>query len=159
GYIAESSQAGTRDSWRSTYAAVAYLAGHSNITHKQLEAVNWNPARENLTTWGTDLSLIPLKVTTLTGNSADKVNRPEAASDRQDYANAIKIYGELFSSSDVDERTRDFSRSRLAALKEEQLLSKDEWINFLPADDKDPNWTLMDDKVRRLPDGALEVES
>jgi hypothetical protein len=124
-----------------------------------LEAVNWNPARENLCGWGTDLSLMPLKVAATTGTSADQVNRAEAASDRQDYANAIQVFTEISNSSDADERTREFSRSRLIALKEEQLLSKGEWIDFMPKDDKDPNWALMGDKIQRLPDGALEVES
>jgi len=159
GYVAEPSQATIRDGWRSTYAAVAYLAGHYDVARKQLEAVNWKPQPENLTAWGSDLSLMPLRVAALTGTSADKVNRAEADSDRQDFANALKLYTELSNSSDADERTREFSRSRLTALKEEQLLAKGEWIDFLPADDKDPNRALMGDKVRRLPDGALEVES
>jgi hypothetical protein len=159
GYIAEPSQAQTRDGWRSTYAAVAYLGGHLDVARKQLEAVNWKPWPQNLTAWGTDLSLMPLKVAALTGNSADKVNRAEADSDRQDFANAIKIYNELSNSSAADERTREFCRSRLTALKEEQLLSKGEWIDFLPTGTNDSNWVLVGDKVRRVGDGALEVES
>ena len=160
GYIAAPSQAWIRDNyWRSTYAAVAYIAGHNDVARKQLEALHWNPARENLCGWGTDLSLMPLKVAATTDSSADQVTRAENASDRQDYANAIKIFTEISDSSDADERTREFSRSRLAALKEEQLLSKGEWIDFMPKDDKDPNWALMGDKIQRLSDGALEVES
>jgi hypothetical protein len=159
GYIAEPSQDSTRNGWRSTYAAVSYLAGHYDLTRKQLEAVNWNPVRENLAAWGKDLSLMPLEVAAVTGSSADKVNRAEAASERQDFANAIKIFTEVSDSSDADERTREFSRSRLVALKEEQVLSKGEWIDLLPTGDKDPNWAIMGDKIRRLPDGALEVES
>jgi hypothetical protein len=124
-----------------------------------LEALDWKPAHESLTGWGTDLSLMPLKVAALSGNSASQVKQAEEAFNRQELDTPLKIYAELNSAADTDERTREFSRCRLAALKQEQALAKGEWIELLPAGEKDPNWELGGDKVRRLADGAVEVES
>ena len=159
GYLAEPSQKQWQDGWRSSYAAVAYLAGEHETARKQLEALNWKPVRANLTAWGTDLSLMPLKVAALTGKTADQVSRAESKCREGDLAAAMKVYAELSSAPDTDERTREYSRSRLAALKQEEQLAKGEWIDLLPADEKDPNWEFAGDKVRRLADGAVEVES
>ena len=159
GYLAMSSQPESRRAWGSAYAAVAFIAGKYDIARKQLEALDWNPVHENLTGWGADLSLMPVKVAALTGASADAVKRAEAAYERGDLAAPIQIYNELNSAADTDERTREFSRSRLAALQQEQSLAKGEWIELMPASDKDPNWAFDGDKLRRLSDGALEVES
>ena len=159
GYLAEPSQEQSKAGWRSTYAAVAFLAGDYPVAREQLEALNWKPVHENLTAWGTDLSLMPLQVAALTGKSADQVSRAESRYSQEDLGTAVKVYSELNASPETDERTRQFSRSRLAALKQEELLAKGEWIDLLPADAQDPNWEFAGDKVRRLPDGALEVES
>jgi hypothetical protein len=159
GYLVEVSQKQAQTGWRSSYSAVAFLAGRYDVARKQLEALNWSPTHENLTGWGTDLSLMPLKVAALTGAWADQVKRAESSYDRRDLTLPVQVYAELGSSSDTDERTRQFSRCRLAALKQEQQLAKGEWIELMPTDDKDPNWAFDGDKVRRLTDGALEVES
>jgi hypothetical protein len=159
GYVAEPSLKPWQDGWRSCYAAVAYLAGEYETAREQLEAVNWKPAREKLTAWGTDLSLMPLKVAALTGKSGEQVSRAESKYSEGDLAAPAKLYAELSSAPETDERTREYSRCRLAALKQEQQLAKGEWIDLLPADEKDPNWEFAGDKVRRLADGAVEVES
>jgi len=157
GYIAEPSQESKRNDWRSTYAAVAYLAGKYGVAREQLEAMNWKPVRKNLSGWGVDLSLMPLKVATLTGKSADLAKRAEASYARGNLVEAIKLYTDMNASAQGLEQ--EFSRSRLAALKEEEVLAKGEWIDLLPAADKDPNWEMFDVKARRLSDGAIEVES
>jgi hypothetical protein len=159
GYLAAPSEAPRRDGWRSTYAAVAYLAGEYPVARAQLEALHWQPLPQNLTAWGTDLSLMPLKVAALTGKSSNEVQRAEAGYEQQDLVTALKVYAELSASTEADERTIQFSRCRLAALKQEEQLAKGEWIDLLPADDKDPNWELLGSTVRRVPEGALEVES
>jgi hypothetical protein len=159
GYLAEPSQAQWRDGWRSTYAAVAYLAGDYNAAREQLEAVNWKPVPENLTGWGVDLSLMPLKVAALTGTAGAKVEAAEESYDLRDLAEAIELYTKLNTAADTDEQTREFCGRRLAALQQEKLLAKGEWIDLMPADDKDPNWVFWGGKLRRLSDGALEVES
>jgi hypothetical protein len=159
GYLTEPSQAQSRDGWRSTYAAVAYLAGDYKVAREQLEAVNWKPAPENLTGWGTDLSLMPLKVAALTGKAGARVEAAEESYDLRDFAEAIELYTKLNTAPETDDQTREFCGRRLAALQQEKLLAKREWIDFMPADDKDPNWAFWGGKLRRLSDGALEVES
>ena len=159
GYIAAPTEKKNQNGWRSTYAAVAYLAGKYEAARKQLEALNWKPLPRNLTGWGTDLSLMPLKVAALTGESGGRVARAETSADQLDLGDAVKVYSELNESADSDERTKQFSRSRLAALKQEQLLAKGQWLNFLPTDAKDPNWSLRDNNLRWLDDGSVEVSS
>jgi len=159
GYLAEPTQRQKQDGWRSTYLAVAYLAGEYRVAREQLEALNWKPEPESLTGWGTDLSLVPLKVAALTGKSADQVSRAESRYSQGDLATPMELYAALSAAPEADDRTREFSRGRLAALKQEERLAKGEWIDLLPADEKDPNWEFGRAKVRRLADGALEVES
>jgi len=159
GYIAEPSQAGTQRGWRSTYAAVAFLAGHPEVARTQLEAVDWLPVRNSLTQWGRDLSLMPLQVAGLTGKAAAQVTRAEASYERFRVADATKIYSQLVNSAEADERTKELSRCRLAGLKQEQRLAKGEWVEWMPEGTNDVNWTCHDDKLRRLEDGAIEVES
>lgn len=159
GYLIEPSKAQWRDGWRSTYAAVAFLAGDYKVAREQLEAVNWKPVRFNLTGWGTDLSDMPLKVAALTGNSGGKVEAAEENYVLRDYSEAIEAYTALKTATETDERTREFSRHRLAEMQQEKLLARGEGIELMPADDKDPNWEFCGGKLRRLQDGGLEVES
>lgn len=129
------------------------------MSREQLDALHWKPVRESLTAWGTDLSLMPLKVAALTGKSVDQVSRAESRYRDGNLVTPVKVYAALDSAPEADDRTREFSRCRLAALKQEVRLAKGEWIDLLPAGEKDPNWKFGGDKVPRLPDGALEVES
>lgn len=159
GYLAEPSKAQWRDGWRSTYAAVAYLAGDYKVAREQLEAVNWKPVRFNLTGWGTDLSDMPLKVAALTGNLGGKVEAAEESYVLRDFSEAIEAYTSLKTATETDEQTREFSRHRLAEIQQEKRLAKGEWIDLMPADDKDPNWEFWGGRIRRMQDGGLEVES
>jgi hypothetical protein len=159
GYIAAPSQQATRDGWRSSYATVAYFAAKYDVARDQFEALNWKPWPRNLTGWGVDLSLMPLKVAALTGASATKAARAEASYDRHQAAEAARLYGELSSAAEADERTREFCRHRLAALREEALLAKGEWIDLVPKDEKDLNWVTPRGKVRQIGNGAVELEA
>lgn len=159
GYIAEPSQAETRPGWRSTYAAVAFLAGHPEVARTQLEAVNWQPVRINLTDWGKDLSLMPLQVAGLTGKAGARVAQAEKSYEQFRLNEAIRIYSEIRTSAEADERTKGLCRSRLAGLEQEQRLAKNQWVDWLPESTNDVNWACDDEKLRRLEDGALEVES
>jgi hypothetical protein len=138
---------------------VAYLAGDYAVARAQMEALHWEPVRNNLTAWGVDLSLLPQKVGALTGKSAEQVKNAESKYSQGDLATPLKIYAELSASADADGLTREYSRCRLAALQQEALLAKGEWMDLMPTDEKDPNWVISVDKMRRLPDGALEIES
>ena len=157
GYLAETAKQANSNGWRAPYATVAYFAGRYDVARKQLEALGWKSS--DLTGWGVDLSLMPLKVAALTGSSSNEVQRAETAYRQLQLEQARKMFSDVEASPDTDERTRQFCEARLAALKQELALAKGDWVDLLPADDKDPNWVLFGDKVRRLEDGALEVSA
>jgi hypothetical protein len=159
GYIKQAVQGELCDQWRSGYTIVAFLGGHYETARKQLELLNWKLSPHSFQGWGTDLSLLPLKVAALTGSSAGEVKRAEESFSLLDLPQATKIYTELAGSTNTDERTRQFSRARLEGLKQETRLAKGEWIEFLPAGEADPNWVIINERLRRLSDGALEVEA
>jgi hypothetical protein len=137
---------------------VAYLGGQFETAREQLEAIDWILQPGRRTGWGADLSLMPLKVAALTGKSAEQVRRAESRYNQGDLTAAVKVFSEL-GASESDARTSQYVRCRLASLKQEEHLAKGGWIDLLPADNQDPNWELGESKVRRLSDGALEVES
>jgi hypothetical protein len=159
GYIAAPSQAAPRDGWRSTYSAVAYLAGKYDVARKQLEAINWQPARPNLTGWGADLSLMSLEVAARTGSLAPQIEEAESRRDNGDIAAALQLYTRLKAATNADERTREFIRDRLATLELEKRLQAGEWVDFMPPDTNFTGWCVVRGKCKRLPDGALEVQS
>lgn len=159
GYIAEPAQAATRDGWRSTYLAVAHLAGHNDVARQQLEALNWTPWARNLEDWHADLSLLPLEVAARTGTLSNEVGRAETRCENWEVAEALKIYEKLAADTGADTRTRDFIRHRLATLRLEAKLDQNEWVDFLPGTDEDPAWVFICGKSRRLPDGAVEVQA
>jgi len=72
---------------------------------------------------------------------------------------ATRLYEEVASAPNADERTRVFCSNRLAALGQETLLAKGEWIALTPKDEKDVNWVTALGKVRRFENGAVEIES
>src|SRR5439155_25858420 len=159
GYISEPSQSENRDGWRSTYAAIAYLAGHYDVSRTQMEAVNWSPARRSLSGWGKDLSLLALEVAARTSAHSNRIAQAEKSYHRGDLPQAISIYDELLASDAPDSRTGDYCRCRLATLRREEQLAKGEWIDLLPVSAKDPDWAIGDERLlRRLEDGALEVK-
>jgi hypothetical protein len=157
GYIADPSQPDSRNGWRNSYSIVAYLAGQYAVARQQLEALNWKPV--NLTGWGSDLSLMPLKIAALTSPCSNQVERAETAYEQLDLEKGRKLFAEIDSSQSADDRTRQFCQARSDALKQELTLARGDWVDLLPADDKDPNWVFFEDKVRHLEDGGLEVSS
>ena len=156
GYVAEPSWEKSRTWWRSTYSAVAYLAGKYSVARTQLEALNWEPQAYNLSGWGTDLSLMPLEVAARTGTAGTKVSAAESSCRRGNVNDALQRYQEL--AADNDERTATFARHRVAALELEKRLRDGEWVNLIPSQTNDPAWMFSFGAVRSLPDG-LEVES
>jgi hypothetical protein len=159
GYIARPALPSDRDGWRSVYAAVAFLAGKYDVARVQLEALGWNPWPNKLTGWGVDLSLMPLEVAARTGPIGDEIVAAESKWTRGETTAALKAYTRLNAATNLDDRTREFIRRRLASLAMEQRLQAGGWVDFLPAADDDPNWDFQRGKARRLSDGALEVES
>jgi len=145
--------------WRSAYATVAFLAGHLDVARTQLEALHWHPNAQPTTGFGRDLTLLPLQVAALTGSNAAQVLRAERAYSHRDFGDASKAYSELAGAADADDRTREFSRARLAALQQEAALARGEWVPFLPASPQDPNWQFDRGKVQCLSDGSVEIES
>jgi hypothetical protein len=158
GYIAEPTQEKIQPGWRTTYAAVAYLAGHYDIARQQLQALHWQPVSENLTDWGVDLSLMPLQVAAFTGKASALARHAESSYVQFDLPNALSSYTQLSSSPDADEPTRLLCRARLAALTQELALARGDWVDLLPSGTNDPNWVLAGTKLTRLDDGALEVQ-
>jgi hypothetical protein len=158
GYIAEPTQAASQYGWRSSYSVVAYLAGKYDVARKQLEAINWQPKRWNLSGWGTDLSLMPLEVAARTGPLASRVDTAESSYRANDLARAWRLYSELTNATNADDRTRAFIRDRLATLALEQRLQKGEWVDFLPSGADFPGWCLARGQFKQLSDGALEVQ-
>ncbi len=159
GYVADPSQAALRDGWRSTFVAVAHLAGHDNVAREQLEALNWQPWSRNLEDWHADLSLLPLEVAAHTSAWSNEVSRAEAHSRNWEVAEALQIYEKLAAATGADARTRDFIRHRLATLSLEAQLAQGDWVDFLPGSDEDPAWVFTCGKTRRLPEGAVESQA
>jgi len=158
GYIAEPSQSTARDGWRGIYSAVAFLAEKYDVSRKQLEALDWKPQPWNLGGWGADLSLMPLEVAARTGQSGARITEAESARRRGELAQAVLLYTNLVAARNLDERTSEFARHRLATLRIEQRLQSGDWVNLLPARENDLAWNVVLGKTERLPDGALEIE-
>jgi len=159
GYIRQSADyPGTRDSWRSTYVAIAYLAGKYEVARKQLETINWSPGRWNLAGWGHMLNLLPDEVAALTGSLGSRVETAEQAYDREDFSRAISLFTDLQTVTNTDARTRDFIRERLAALRVEEQLQKGGWVDLMPGDTNLSGWVVDYGKPTRTADGALEIE-
>jgi hypothetical protein len=157
GYIAEPSRVADREGWRSTYVAVAYLAGKLDVAASQLEALHWQPLTRYLCGWGADLSLVPLEVAARTGPLAKRIETAETARYGGDLDAALQAYAELAVAAEG--RARAFVLDRLATLKLEQGLQRGGWVDFLPADESLSGWKSLRGECRRLPDGALEVKS
>jgi hypothetical protein len=158
GYLAASSQAQYRAGWRTSYAVVAYFAKKYDVARTQLEALDWKLSPQNLTAWNVDLSLMPLEVAARTGSLGKEISDAEASFSNGDISSAQKKETAL-DIAGADARTKEFIQLRLTQLAAEQRLHNGEWVDLLPASDHDPDWVFSFGKARRLPDGALEVES
>ena len=159
GYIAAPAQAGSRNGWRRTYASVAYLAGQYETARQQLEALHWQTEPRNLSGWGTDLSLMTLEVAARTGPLAGQINAAESVRSEGDIAGALQHYTRLAAMTNADARTRAFIQDRLVTLGMKKRLDLGEWVDFMPTGTNFPGWYVERGQCRRLPDGALEVES
>ena len=159
GYIAEPKQAEFRDGWRTTYAAVAFLAGKYNVARTQLEAIGWQPWRSNLANWGRDLSFMPLEVAARTSAVGQQIDAAEKHFRKGNDSAALRLYTDLDTATNIDERTREFIQDRLATLQLEQHFQSGEWIDFLPTGNKLAGWTGERGKFTAAADGALEVQS
>jgi hypothetical protein len=157
GYIAEPVEAHDRNGWRTSYAVVSFFAGKYDVARQQLEALDWKPAPGHLSSWGVDLSSMPLEVAARTGSLGAQVSAAEAARASGDVSAALKQYSDLGSAA-ADARSGEFIRRRVATLGIEQRLRKGEWVELMPSGDQDPDWTYSFGKAHRLADGALEVQ-
>jgi hypothetical protein len=158
GYVAEPTQEGHRRGWRTSYAAVAYFAGHYDVARRQLEAIDWKLAPAAMTSWGVDLSPMPLEVAARTGPLGAGVAAAEAARVAGDRASALRMFSELDAKRTTDARTREFIQIRLSRLTDEQHLAEGKWISLMPANDQDTNWVYSFGDARRNADGSLDVE-
>lgn len=159
GYLAAPAQTQYRDGWRTSYAIVAYFAKKYGVARTQLEALDWQPSPPSLSGWSVDLSLMPLEVAARTGPFGAEISDAEALRDRGITQKALKEYSDLENAAGADARTKEFIQLRLRQLTAEQALHNGEWVDLLPASGNDPDWVFSFGNVRRLPDGALEVES
>jgi hypothetical protein len=159
GYIAEPSQAETRDGWRTTYSVVAFLAGKYDVARTQLEAIHWQPWPQNLQNWGRDLSLMTEEVAARTGAQGQEIAAAETRYQNGNLSIAKRLYSECAGQTNIDERTRNFVQDRLATIEMEQRLQTGEWVNFLPAEENLTGWMVQCGKFKPLATGALEVQA
>lgn len=159
GYIAATTKTNDQDGWRSTYSAVAYLAGNYDAARTQLEALNWKPWPGNLNNWGTDLSLMPSEVAARTSPLGPQISVAESNRNNGEFGAALQIYSRLPTSTIAEERARLFVQDRMVTLELERRLQGGLWIDFLPADENFAGWHRGRGTFRRLRDGALEVQA
>jgi hypothetical protein len=158
GYIAAPSQEKYRDGWRTSYAVVAYFAKKYEVARAQLEPLDWQPLPENLTGWNVDLSQMPLEVAARTGSLGKKISAAETLFAASKTGEALAEYKKL-ENSGADARTQQFIQARIASLQTATQLKNGGWLDFLPVQKDDPNWTFTLGQVQPLADGAVEVES
>jgi len=158
GYIASPAQAGSIDGWRSTYAVVAHLAGHDEVARRQLEALNWQPWRYNLTKWGLDLSLLPEQVAALTSTAGGDVRQAESAYQEGDLEKAADLFQRLSGRLSKDAQALGFIRHRLAVIGVEQRLQAGEWVSVLPGATNDLNWQLHCGEFLSAAPDELEIK-
>lgn len=158
GYIAAPSQAKHVAGWRASYAIVAYFAHHYDVSAQQLAQIGWQLPAISLTTWGTDLSAMPMEVAARTGPQAAGIAAAEVARASGNRAEALRRFAALAALKTGDERTQEFIRFRLAHLTEEQHLEDGRWISLIPASDHDKDWVYSLGEAHRTPAGDLDVE-
>jgi len=159
GYIAGASGKSQAESWRGDYAVVAYLAGNYDVARRQLEAINWELWPVCTKHWGRDLSAMNLEVAARTGSLGKQIAQAESARKDGKVARALQLYSKLCGATNADERTGKFVRIQTASLEFEKRLQKGEWMDFLPADKDDDNWTVSLGKILRVVPAGLEIES
>lgn len=156
GYIAAASQKASRDGWRSSYFAVAFLARKYDVARQQLEALDWKPLPFSLTGWGVDLSLAPLEVAARTGPAGTQITEAEDAFARADFTKAAALYKSA-SLSVSDQRTTQFIRLRLDEIDKQTRLRSGKWTDFLPIANDDGSWETLRGGFQLLPGGELQI--
>jgi hypothetical protein len=159
GYLAEPSRVSERDGWRHSYAMIAFLGEKYAVARKQLEALNWQLDQQRLTGWGRDVTLMPLEVAARTGAARQQIEAAEAKSHEGSIAQALRIYTQLNTATNLDERTQAYVRERLDTLTTEQRLETGDWIDFLPVGEKLPGWTVERGQCSAMSDGSVVVKS
>jgi hypothetical protein len=158
GYLAEPTQAKYRTGWHSSFAIVSYFAGHYDVAAQQLEQIGWQLPAESITSWGDDLSAMPLEVAARTGPLATGIADAEVTRASGNRAAAMRKFAALAALKTSDERTQEFIRFRLGHLTEEQHLEDGRWISLIPASDQDKDWVYRFGVAHRTPAGDLDVE-
>ena len=102
---------------------------------------------------------MPLEVAARTGSLGQQIDSAESRRDEGDVATALRLYMDLATATNTDERTHAFVRDRLATVQVERLLQGGDWVDFLPVGDDLVGWTTERGKCTPLPDGTLEVQS
>lgn len=159
GYIAAQTDKRNERGWRSTFAVVAYLAGRNQVAREQLEAIDWDIQKWSLGGWKTDLSLMVVEVAARTGAAADIVNAADKAHAEGRLSQAGDAYSVLTARADLDPRTREYARLKLAMVDSEKKLNRGEWVSFLPSSTTDPQWIVHGGKISLPAPGTLEVSS
>jgi hypothetical protein len=159
GYLAEPSRVSERNGWRNAYATIAFIGEKYDVARTQLEALNWQVDGQHFMGWGCDLTLMPLEVAARTGAARKQVDVAEAASHDAALGQALRIYTQLNTETNLDERTQSYVQERLTTLTTEQRLEKGEWIDFLPTEEKLTGWAVERGQCTAMPDGSLVVQS
>ncbi|MEY4386084.1 MAG: hypothetical protein RLY20_1367 [Verrucomicrobiota bacterium] len=163
GYIKAASNPESKRAWRSSYAAVAYLAGKMDVARKQLELLQWQPNMHSLAGWGRDLSLLPAEVAARTGSNAAQVGLAESHLDQGRLEAALMLYRELAHATEPNPAARSFVMNRLSTLKVAAAIKGTnqalQHVDILPEDDALSGWRQVHGQFRRLADGSLEVEA
>jgi hypothetical protein len=158
GYIAHPAQTNQQAWWRSVYAVVGFLSQHYPEARDQLSALDWKPVPSALTGWSWDLSLMPLEVAAMTSPASRPISQAETARRRGAFDDAIRRYQQL-SGTNLDERTLEFIRHRLAIVEIERRLQSGEWTPFMPASNDDLVWSKSVGTFRSVGTNSLEVDS
>jgi GYF domain 2 len=158
GYIAHPAQTNQQAWWRTVYAVVGFLSQHYPEARDQLSALDWKPVPYALTGWSWDLSLMPLEVAAMTSPASRPLSQAETSRRRGAFDDAIRRYQQL-SGTNLDERTLEFIRHRLAIVEIERRLQSGEWTPFMPASNDDLVWSKSVGTFRSVGTNSLEVDS
>jgi hypothetical protein len=159
GYIAHPAQTNNQAWWRTTYSVVAFLSQHYPEAKQQLAALDWKPVPYALTGWSWDLSLMPLEVAAKTSPAARPISSAESSRRRGGFDDTIQRYQQQLSSTNLDERTIQFIRHRLAIAEMERRVQSGEWIPFMPSSNDDLVWSRSVGTFRSVRMNWLEVDS
>ncbi|MDR3457614.1 MAG: DUF4339 domain-containing protein [Verrucomicrobiae bacterium] len=157
GYIATVKDVNERDDWRTQFAVVAYLNGQNELAAGQLEAMNWQPHKAQLTGWGRDVSLLTKHVRAYAG--AMRPQLQQAAQASRDIDSSQASYDQILANPQADAATLDYAHEREASLRLMKQFRTGNWFDFLPVDTNFCGWNVVRGRFTVEPDGSLEVKS